>query len=155
MFSMWRLSWITFIFLPLTFIVGFFGMNVDTFAKNPSIKWYFIAAVPFVRFLSLPNIANTDNASFKMVSILLLYLIIKSLSSFAKPSPYQHGNYEPLFTSLSASYPTLWSRAGPRPYIQPSSVLARLKWRLINYWSLPGMSYPNPRFTEGLSPSSA
>ena len=23
--SMWRLSWITFIFLPLTFIVGFFG----------------------------------------------------------------------------------------------------------------------------------
>lgn len=27
--SMWRLSWITFIFLPLTFIVGFFGMNVS------------------------------------------------------------------------------------------------------------------------------
>ena len=24
--SMWRLSWITFIFLPLTFMVGFFGM---------------------------------------------------------------------------------------------------------------------------------
>jgi len=46
--SMWRLSWITFIFLPLTFIVGFFGMNVDTFAGSPSIKWYFIAAPPFV-----------------------------------------------------------------------------------------------------------
>lgn len=26
--SMWRLSWITFIFLPLTFIGTFFGMNV-------------------------------------------------------------------------------------------------------------------------------
>lgn len=38
--SMWRLSWITFIFLPLTFTVGFFGMNVDTFAENPPIKWY-------------------------------------------------------------------------------------------------------------------
>ena len=28
--SLWRLSWITFIFLPLTFIVGFFGMNVKS-----------------------------------------------------------------------------------------------------------------------------
>ena len=46
--SMWRLSWITFIFLPLTFVSGFFGMNVDTFEKDPSIKWYFIVIVPFV-----------------------------------------------------------------------------------------------------------
>lgn len=37
--SMWRLSWITFIFLPGTFLVGFFGMNVDTFKDDPSIKW--------------------------------------------------------------------------------------------------------------------
>jgi hypothetical protein len=44
--SMWRLSWITFIFLPLTFVCGFFGMNVDTFEHNPSIKWWFIATVP-------------------------------------------------------------------------------------------------------------
>lgn len=29
--SLWRLSWITFILLPLTFLVGAFGMNVDTF----------------------------------------------------------------------------------------------------------------------------
>ena len=46
--SMWRLSWITFIFLPLTFMVGFFGMNVDTFTGSPSIKWYFVTTVPFV-----------------------------------------------------------------------------------------------------------
>ena len=39
--SMWRLSWITFIFLPLTFLAGFFGMNVDAFANAPSLKWYF------------------------------------------------------------------------------------------------------------------
>ena len=38
--SLWRLSWVTFIFLPLTFLVGFFGMNVDTFSNDPSIKWY-------------------------------------------------------------------------------------------------------------------
>lgn len=43
-----RLSWITFIFLPLTFITGVFGMNVDIFKENPRVKWYFITAVPFV-----------------------------------------------------------------------------------------------------------
>ncbi|CAO2652336.1 Nn.00g006190.m01.CDS01 [Neocucurbitaria sp. VM-36] len=37
--SLWRLSWVTFIFLPLTFLVGFFGMNVDIFADDPALKW--------------------------------------------------------------------------------------------------------------------
>ncbi|KPI45620.1 uncharacterized protein AB675_371 [Cyphellophora attinorum] len=47
--SLWRLSWITFIFLPLTALSGFFGMNVDTFNKgDPSIKWYFVAAAPLL-----------------------------------------------------------------------------------------------------------
>jgi Mg2+ and Co2+ transporter CorA len=40
--SLWRLSWITFIFLPLTFLVGFFGMNVNIFDNGPSLKWYAI-----------------------------------------------------------------------------------------------------------------
>ncbi|ORY56583.1 cora-like Mg2+ transporter protein-domain-containing protein [Pseudomassariella vexata] len=46
--SLWRLSWITFIFLPLTFVAGLFGMNIDLFAGNPSIKWYFVVAIPLV-----------------------------------------------------------------------------------------------------------
>ncbi|KAK7927476.1 hypothetical protein PG985_004474 [Apiospora marii] len=46
--SLWRLSWITFLFLPLTFITGVFGMNVDIFADNPSIKWWFAAAIPLM-----------------------------------------------------------------------------------------------------------
>lgn len=46
--SLWRLSWITFIFLPLTFLVGFFGMNVDTFQQSPSLKWYFVSVVPLM-----------------------------------------------------------------------------------------------------------
>ena len=47
--SMWRLSWITFIFLPLTFLVSFFGMNVNIFSSDeggglPNVGWYFLAA---------------------------------------------------------------------------------------------------------------
>ncbi|KAK0724350.1 hypothetical protein B0H67DRAFT_102928 [Lasiosphaeris hirsuta] len=38
--SLWRLSWITFIFLPLTFLSGFFGMNIDWLSNSPSAKWY-------------------------------------------------------------------------------------------------------------------
>jgi Mg2+ and Co2+ transporter CorA len=50
--SLWRLSWITFIFLPLTFLVGFFGMNVGMFEHYPSVKYYFISAIPLVRTFS-------------------------------------------------------------------------------------------------------
>ncbi|PWY73119.1 hypothetical protein BO94DRAFT_549919 [Aspergillus sclerotioniger CBS 115572] len=38
--SMKRLSWITFIFLPLTFASSLFGMNVDILENNPSWRWY-------------------------------------------------------------------------------------------------------------------
>ena len=47
--SLWRLSWITFIFLPLTFLAGIFGMNVEELRSNPHVKWYFIVAAPVVR----------------------------------------------------------------------------------------------------------
>lgn len=46
--SMKRLSWITFIFLPLMFITSFFGMNVDILAKNPSWRLYFYVSLPFL-----------------------------------------------------------------------------------------------------------
>lgn len=53
--SIWRLSWITFIFLPLTFIVSFFGMNVDIFGgadgdAYPNVGWYFLAAIILMIF---------------------------------------------------------------------------------------------------------
>ncbi|KAI5782332.1 hypothetical protein DFH27DRAFT_579163 [Peziza echinospora] len=44
--SMKRLSWITFIFLPLLFVSGLYGMNIDLLADNPSWKTYFYIAVP-------------------------------------------------------------------------------------------------------------
>ena len=57
--SMWRLSWITFIFLPLTFMVSFFGMNVDLFGGDgnsfPSVAWYFVAAVILMLFGKWPS----------------------------------------------------------------------------------------------------
>ena len=56
--SLWRLSWITFIFLPLTFLVGFFGMNVDIFQQYPSLKWYFVAVVPLMVFVLLAWLAT-------------------------------------------------------------------------------------------------
>jgi Mg2+ and Co2+ transporter CorA len=60
--SLWRLSWITFIFLPLTFLVGFFGMNVGLFEHHPSIKYYFITAVPLVS-CSIPGCPNALRSS--------------------------------------------------------------------------------------------
>ncbi|KAK7185141.1 hypothetical protein DPSP01_000745 [Paraphaeosphaeria sporulosa] len=38
--SIRRLSWITFIFLPLIFAAGIFGMNVDLFSNDPSWLYY-------------------------------------------------------------------------------------------------------------------
>ena len=80
--SMGRITWISFIFFPLiavsvsisanirmslvdqpadTSIVsqGLFGMNIDLLANNPSVKWYFIVAVPsLVLVLGLALILN-------------------------------------------------------------------------------------------------
>ena len=121
--SLWRLSWITFIFLPLTFMVGFFGMNVDTFtgsSSNPSIKWYFVVAIPM------------------MIVVLILWLVIKHFLARSRQTPYQRGIYEHLFQELATTYPILWSRSGPRTFIRPQGMMDRLKWQLILYWNSPG-----------------
>ncbi|KAM5431568.1 hypothetical protein McanMca71_004803 [Microsporum canis] len=117
--SMWRLSWITFIFLPMTFITGFFGMNVDTFKDDPSIKWYFIATVPF------------------MLIVLILWYIIKHYLAGRRQTPHQRGIYENFFNEMANENPSLWSRMGPRDYVVPDGILARLKWRFIKTWSAP------------------
>ncbi|KAK2809675.1 hypothetical protein FQN49_008596, partial [Arthroderma sp. PD_2] len=117
--SMWRLSWITFIFLPMTFITGFFGMNVDTFQNNPSIRWYFIATVPF------------------MLMVLILWYIIKHYLAARRQTPHQRGIYENFFNEMANDNPSLWSRTGPRDYVMPQGMLARLKWNFIKSWSAP------------------
>ncbi|KAK8205995.1 hypothetical protein IWZ01DRAFT_62690 [Phyllosticta capitalensis] len=121
--SMWRLSWITFIFLPMTFLVSFFGMNVDTFQGNPSIKWYFISLIP-------------------LFALVFLFLIgFKQASSFGDkngPSAVQRGAYEHLFHEFADRYPRVWSPNGPRQNIHPrGSLLHGLKWRLVRAWFNP------------------
>ena len=116
-YSMWRLSWITFIFLPLTFTVSFFGMNVDTFADDPDIKWFFISAVPL------------------MVLVLISWYILKHQLARSRQTPYSRGLYEKLFTELATQYPRLWSRSGPRDYIVPRSRPQQFKWWLVRRWN--------------------
>lgn len=117
--SLWRLSWITFIFLPLTFLCGFFSMSVDVFADHPSLKWYFVAAAPM------------------MSAVFASWFLFKRFLDGATQNPYARGVYENLFQDLAASYPLLWTRTGPRQSIRPRTALERLKWFLIRRWSLP------------------
>ncbi|CCX31066.1 Similar to Putative ankyrin repeat protein RF_0381; acc. no. Q4UMH6 [Pyronema omphalodes CBS 100304] len=44
--SIKRLSWITFIFLPLLFVSSLYGMNVDILKSSPSWTTYFYISVP-------------------------------------------------------------------------------------------------------------
>lgn len=63
--SLWRLSWVTFIFLPLTFLVGFFGMNVDVFANDPAIKW---SVTPTLTQLSVLLLTREGTSSLRFHS---------------------------------------------------------------------------------------
>ncbi|KAF2115493.1 hypothetical protein BDV96DRAFT_81257 [Lophiotrema nucula] len=117
--SMWRLSWITFIFLPLTFVSGFFGMNVDTFENNPSIKWWFISTIPL----------------FTLV-VTGWYGVKHTLSS-QRQNTLRRGVYESLYTELSEHHPTLWSRRGPRDGVVPVGWWSNVKWRLVTTWFAP------------------
>ncbi|RVD89504.1 uncharacterized protein DFL_000508 [Arthrobotrys flagrans] len=44
--SLKRLSWITFIFLPMLFMSSLFGMNINLLANNPEWWWYLVWTVP-------------------------------------------------------------------------------------------------------------
>ncbi|KAF2787082.1 hypothetical protein K505DRAFT_288572 [Melanomma pulvis-pyrius CBS 109.77] len=114
--SMWRLSWITFIFLPLTFVCGFFGMNVDTFEPNPSIKWFFIASIPL------------------LIVVTLLWYGVKHTLSTQRQDPLRRGVYESLYYDLSQEHPTLWTRGGPRKDIVAVGWWGGVKWRLVTSW---------------------
>lgn len=114
--SMWRLSWITFIFLPLTFTVGFFGMNVNTFEDNPDIKWWFITSVPV------------------LLVVIILWSGIKHNLSSQRQNPLRRGVYEALYHELATDHSNLWTRRGPRPGIVPVGWWGAVKWQLLTTW---------------------
>ena len=95
-------------------------MNVDTFQKEPSIRYYFASAVPL------------------MVLVLLFWYLIKHSLAHERQTPYQRGTYEDMFYKMANQYPKLWSQTGPRQGIKPQSTLGRLKWQLIISWNNPG-----------------
>ncbi|KAF2746894.1 hypothetical protein M011DRAFT_519517 [Sporormia fimetaria CBS 119925] len=114
--SMWRLSWITFIFLPLTFVCGFFGMNVSLFEPLPSVKWFFVASVPL------------------FVAVIVGWYGVKHTLSSTRRSPLRRGVYEALYYDLAEAYPGLWTRRGPRGDVVPIGWWSGVKWGLINKW---------------------
>ena len=129
-YSMWRLSWITFIFLPLNYSTSFFGMNVDIFQNNPELKWYFISSVPL------------------LVMVFITYWILKHLLVQNRQTPYSRGIYERFFYELSERYPRLWSRIGPRTQIKFMNFWQRLQWHLIQKWNVADKTIANPAGTE-------
>ena len=114
--SMWRLSWITFIFLPLTFVCGFFGMNVDAFEGNPSIKWFFITAIPV------------------LITVLILWYGVKHSLSTQRQNPLRRGVYENLYQDLATDYPHLWTRRGPKSGLTFVGTFGSIKWQLVTRW---------------------
>ncbi|OCK80991.1 hypothetical protein K432DRAFT_442708 [Lepidopterella palustris CBS 459.81] len=125
--SLWRLSWITFIFLPLTFLAGVFGMNVTPFDNRLSLGIYPITAVPL------------------MVTVLLLWLSIKYLTVSRDITPWQRGIYKSVYRDLAKRHPDLWSAAGPRSLVMPEGFFARTRWRLVCSWfNQDKISLPKP-----------
>ncbi|KAF3905303.1 hypothetical protein ABW21_db0209500 [Orbilia brochopaga] len=51
--SLKRLSWITFIFLPMLFMSSLFGMNIDLLANNPAWWWYLVWTAPALTLVLL------------------------------------------------------------------------------------------------------
>ncbi|TKA69084.1 hypothetical protein B0A49_06624 [Cryomyces minteri] len=87
--SMWRLSWIAFIFPPLTFLSGFFGMNVSVFKDDPRIKWHFVSAIAL------------------MLLVLFLWYFVKHSLAARRQTPYERGIYEQVYNDFATQHPQL------------------------------------------------
>lgn len=108
-------------------------MNVDTFQVDdgyPSIKWYFIAAVPL------------------MIVVIVLYLFIKSVVSNRRDNPLQRGVYEQIYDQFAEERPELWSRAGPRSYVVPKGTYSKIKWYIVKSWFHPSKTISKRNYSE-------
>lgn len=115
---MWRLSWITFIFLPANCLLAAFGMNVKQLENMPDISWLFIWAVPF------------------FMAILVMWYGLKYWFAASRDavSP-RRGVYESLFSELAEQRPEIWTRQGPRDYVVPATTTSSWKWAIMVWWT--------------------
>jgi hypothetical protein len=60
------------------------------------------------------------------------HIVHSQLQDFTRRSVYSS-----LFSSLSLTYPGLWTPTGPRDYVVPHTFASRIKWRLIQGWANP------------------
>jgi len=49
--------------------------------------------------------------------------------------PLQRGAYEALFIELQTMRPDVWTRQGPREFVQPADRMSRIKWALMTRWT--------------------
>lgn len=116
--SMWRLSWITFVFLPANCLLAAFGMNVRQLESMPDISWLFIWAVPFF-----------------FVVLVMWYGLKYWFAESRDGVPSRRGIYESLFSELSEMRPEIWTRQGPRDYVVPATTGSSWKWSLMVWWT--------------------
>jgi hypothetical protein len=101
-------------------------MNVNVFKDSPSIKWYFISAVPF------------------MLCVLGTWFFFKEF--FKQPTP-DAGVYDKFYNEMATTNPQLWSQTGPREFVAPKGRVAKMKWRLIQNWAAPEKLAKTPQET--------
>ena len=107
-------SWITFIFLPLTFMVSFFSMNVNTFKSNPPISWFFISSMPI------------------MLLVLGLWFLLRQSKSRLLPAAIQQrAAFKAVSAELESHRPDLWMCQGPRENVYPADRASQLKLALV------------------------
>jgi len=72
-----------------------------------------------------------------MVFVLALWYILKHLLARSRQDPLLRGTYEHMFHDLSVEHPMLWSRNGPRDYIEAKGRVNAWKWYFLKKWFAP------------------
>lgn len=117
--SMWRLSWITFIFLPANCLLAAYGMNVKELNSTPSVYWVLVAAIPF------------------FAVVIGCWYILKYW--FAQSRNYSDesraGIFEGLISELGEKRSDLFDNSGPKDWVVVADRVSRWKWKVILYWA--------------------
>jgi hypothetical protein len=72
-----------------------------------------------------------------MIIVLISVTLLKSMVDLRREDPLRRSAYESINTQFAINRPDLWSRAGPRTYVEAKGYLSRLKWRLVRHWFEP------------------